>query len=291
MIDGEGVQPVQQKERIESLDVIRGVAVLGILIMNIWSFAWPREVFDYPYILADLKGNTSAAWAVINILFEGTQRTLFSLLFGAGVLLFLERLERKGAGTPVAKIYYRRTILLILFGLINAYVFLWPADILYVYGLCGLCLYPLRHWQTRSLLILGLCLLVIPTGLSVIDYYEALSIQAVGGEAWAAELAEARPTLESKEVSDMIQIMSSGSFAQIFLIQAEASLLLQTVVAALVFFWDALIAMVFGMALYRIGFLSLQLPKRTLSPSLDCGLWHRLARFSLGNRFCDERGF
>ena len=97
----------------------------------------------------------------------------------------------------------------------------------------------------------------------MLDYYEAVSIKAAGGDAWTAKLADARPSLESQEVKDTIRIISSGSFREIFLTQAKASLLLQTVVMALVFFWDALIAMVFGMALYRIGFLSLQLPRRT----------------------------
>ena len=96
MTADQGIEPVQKSERIDSLDVIRGVAVLGILLMNIWSLAWPREVFDYPYILDGMSGSTGAVWAVINVLFEGTQRTLFSILFGAGVLLFVERLQRKG---------------------------------------------------------------------------------------------------------------------------------------------------------------------------------------------------
>ncbi|MEO8225416.1 MAG: hypothetical protein ABI661_11480, partial [Gammaproteobacteria bacterium] len=154
--------PVPLQERIQALDVARGVAVLGVLLMNVWAFAGPQAYFDYPVAIADRAGAPLATWVVIHTLFEGSQRTLLSLLFGAGALLALLRLEKKGLPGTARATYSRRTFLLIAFGLINAYVFLWPADILFAYGLAGLCLYPLRHLRTPVLLAIVLVAVAVP---------------------------------------------------------------------------------------------------------------------------------
>ncbi len=140
--------PVPRRQRIAALDVTRGVAVLGVLLMNIWAFAGPQAFFDYPVAIADRAGEPVATWAVIHTLFEGSQRTLLSLLFGAGAMLSLQRFEAAGGAVSARRTYYRRTFALIALGLVNAYLFLWPADILFVYGLAGLCLYPLRNLRT-----------------------------------------------------------------------------------------------------------------------------------------------
>ncbi len=123
---------------------MRGCAVLGILLMNIWAFAGPQAFFDNPAGIADWPGAPVATWAVIHSLFEGSQRALFSLLFGAGMLLMVTRLGEV-PGVPLARVYYRRIFLLICIGLFDAFILLWPADILFTYGLCGLLLYPLRR--------------------------------------------------------------------------------------------------------------------------------------------------
>jgi len=261
-------QPVQQDARIRSLDVLRGVAVLGILLMNIWSFVWPREVHDYPLLLSDLPGATVETWLFIKVFFEDSQRTIFSILFGAGALLLIGRLEAKAGNVSPAKVYYRRTVLLILFGLINGYIFLWPADILFVYGICGLFLYPVRRWRPRSHLILALVILAIPNTLTYLEYEDlrTLRIEAdqkpeipnqVAIDAWAEELAKARPEFDDA-LQENIEIMRSGSFGEIFRAQASSTLILQTIVALRSFIWDALGAMLLGMVLYRAGFLTLE---------------------------------
>lgn len=270
-------QPVQQNARILSLDVLRGVAVLGILLMNIWSFVWPREVHDYPFLLNDLPGATLETWAFIKVFFEDSQRTIFSMLFGAGALLLIGRLESKETGVSPRKIYYRRTILLILFGLINGYIFLWPADILFVYGLCGLFLYPVRHWRPRSHLLLALGILAIPNVLTFLEYQDLVELKATALAAeqsqlagnnvtaeeqaaiddWAAELDKARPEFD-ESLQSKIDVMQNGSFREIFAAQAASTLILQTIVALRSFIWDALGAMLLGMVLYRAGFLTLE---------------------------------
>ena len=115
------LRPTDQKDRINSLDVIRGIALLGILLMNINGMGLPMAYSD-PTIAGGSEGLNLNVWIMNNMLFEGTMRGLFTLLFGAGVILLTERLDKKGAGILAADIYYRRTLWLLLFGIINAYV-------------------------------------------------------------------------------------------------------------------------------------------------------------------------
>ncbi|MDP6415574.1 MAG: DUF418 domain-containing protein, partial [Gammaproteobacteria bacterium] len=144
--DGEGDTaeltggPVSESGRIEALDVARGFAVLGILLMNVWAFALPKEAFEYPVMVKSLGHGVMETWAVTVVLFAGTQRGLFSLLFGAGAMMIQTRLAKRVSDQGIRKIYYRRIFILIVIGLIDGFIFMWPSDILFVYGLCGLLL-------------------------------------------------------------------------------------------------------------------------------------------------------
>ncbi|MCE7896077.1 MAG: DUF418 domain-containing protein [Gammaproteobacteria bacterium PRO8] len=265
--------PVGGSERIQALDVARGVAVLGILILNIWSFAGPQAFFDYPLAIAERAGWPVQTWAVVHTLFEGSQRTLLSLLFGAGALLALQRFERNAPVAVARRTYYRRSFLLIAFGLVNAYIFLWPADILFAYGLASLCLYPLRRLPTRWLLLLALLALAIPAGrhlaeVSELRRLEAVSVAALAkrgqGEeldaaaasdlaAWEKKLAKARPDASSPRLAGEIHAMQTGSLAQVAARQARVSFVLQAFVTTNWWFLDALAMMIVGMALCREG--------------------------------------
>mgnify|MGYP003403498585 FL=1 len=92
--------------------------MLGILLMNIWSFAGPQAIYDYPVAATDWGGAPLHTWAVMHTLFEGSQRALFSMLFGAGMLLMVSRLDARTPGAGSARIYYRRLGFLMLFGLL-----------------------------------------------------------------------------------------------------------------------------------------------------------------------------
>ncbi len=119
----ENLRPVERAERIRSIDVIRGVALLGILMMNIPYFGLPEGIlgslkFDHP-------GDTNfITHQIVDIAFSGKMRALFSMLFGAGVILLTTRKEH-AVGLSVADIYYRRILWMILFGVLDAYVLLW----------------------------------------------------------------------------------------------------------------------------------------------------------------------
>ena len=90
------------------------------------------------------RGLNLWAWIITQVGFEGTQRALFSMLFGASTILLVSRLEAAGR-TDAADIYYRRNLWLIGFGMVNAFIFLWYGDILYAYGVTALFLFPFRR--------------------------------------------------------------------------------------------------------------------------------------------------
>lgn len=155
--------PVPQKDRIFILDAIRGVALLGILLMNIPGFGQAYAIYDNLAVLNEMTGPNFWAWAIVNGGFEGTMRGLFSILFGASSLLLLNRLIKNNAGVTPADIYFRRLLWMLIFGLINAFVLLWPGDILYSYALCGFLLFPFRLLTARQLVIASLVVLAIAT--------------------------------------------------------------------------------------------------------------------------------
>ena len=147
-------QPVLQTNRIKTIDMIRGFALLGILLMNIPGFG-----INWDTWFNILKGphNTKDYYTMAAIMsfFDGTMRGLFSMLFGAGMILFTLNKKELPDGPSVAEFYYRRLLWLVVFGLFNAFILLWFGDILYFYGLCGMVLFVFRKTNPKWLLILG----------------------------------------------------------------------------------------------------------------------------------------
>jgi len=173
------LRPVDSTNRINSLDIIRGIALLGILLMNIVGFGLV-DAYDNPTISGGATGWNLKVWIINNMLFEGTMRGLFTMLFGAGFILLTERLEKKGGGIQVADIFYRRTLWLLLFGIIHVYLMLWFGDILYPYAIFGLMLFPLRNVSPKYLLIAGLILLAFGTIKDINHYHETFKTKTEG---------------------------------------------------------------------------------------------------------------
>lgn len=140
-------------DRIEALDFVRGVALCGILLMNITAFGLP-DAYLNPQNAGGATGANLLAWIVIQVGFEGTQRALFSMLFGASAILFMSRAEASGR-RDAADLYARRNLWLVGFGMINAFVLIWYGDILYAYGLIALVIFPFRNLSARWLLAIG----------------------------------------------------------------------------------------------------------------------------------------
>lgn len=128
--------PIRATKRIHSLDIMRGIVLFGILLMNINGFGLAGAYGD-PTVSGGATGWNLYTWIGTNMFFEGTMRALFSLLFGVGMFILLSRLEQKGAGIKAADIYFRRLLWLLIFGLIHGYLLLWTGEILYDYALMG----------------------------------------------------------------------------------------------------------------------------------------------------------
>lgn len=148
--------PVRGAARIDVLDVLRGIAILGIFYMNIpfmgsavwWMFTDLRSVGWSP---ADRH-----AWFWVQVLAEGTQRGLLEMLFGAGMMMLTARAMQPDGPVAIADLYLRRNLWLLAFGLFDVFVMLWPGDILHIYAITALFLFPFRKLPSKWLLIIGL---------------------------------------------------------------------------------------------------------------------------------------
>ena len=138
--------PTQPKERIIALDFLRGFALLGILLMNIQSFAMPFAAYFNPTAYGDLTGVNRWVWIGSHIVADNKFMTIFSILYGAGIVLITQKLEKKGHGS--AGLHYRRTFWLLVIGMAHAYL-LWYGDILVTYALAALLVYFFRKRSPR----------------------------------------------------------------------------------------------------------------------------------------------
>jgi uncharacterized protein len=145
-------------DRLASLDVVRGVAMLGILLLNIVSFGLPEAAYVNPRAAGGWHGADLAAWAVNFVLFDGKMRGLFSFLFGASMLLVIERAEANGESA--ARVHYRRMLWLLAFGFAHLWL-IWHGDILTHYALVGMIAFGLRGLPTERLLALGVTLICV----------------------------------------------------------------------------------------------------------------------------------
>jgi len=177
--------PTERDERIGMLDATRGIAVLGILLMNITGFGLPQS-YDDPTNWGGAEGINLTTWRIAALFFEGTMRGLFTLLFGAGALLFLQRHAARHTGLLPADLYFRRTMWLIVFGLVNAYALLWSGDILYYYGVTGLLLFVFRNVAPRKLVAASAVIMILQTAVTVTEWHGYRETVAAAEEAQQA---------------------------------------------------------------------------------------------------------
>lgn len=157
-------QPIRHSDRIGSLDFLRGIAILGILLINIEDFCYPEPWSPYKYGFASSSDTLARFW--IYLLTQGKSYSMLALLFGVGFYIFIERFEKKALGSKGFEIYGRRLLWLFLFGTIHAYA-IWDGDILHHYAACGLLFFPFRSFKSSTLLFLVL----IPIALLLINSY------------------------------------------------------------------------------------------------------------------------
>ncbi|WP_174291395.1 DUF418 domain-containing protein [Sphingomonas bacterium] len=152
---GMQLAPVAGRARIEVLDVLRGLAILGIFYMNIpfMAVSVPRAMFD-PTLIGWAPADAHA-WKAVQVLLEGTQRCVLQFLFGAGLMVLTTRIVDPDGPVAVADLYFRRTLWLLAFGVFDVFAMLWPGDILHIYALAALFLFPFRRLGPKTLVAIG----------------------------------------------------------------------------------------------------------------------------------------
>lgn len=145
-------QPVGQIERIASIDVLRGVAVLGILLINVRYFGGHMRDMHNPAHPNGLTTVNLLVWLIGDLFFENKMIAIFSMLFGAGIVILTERADTRQS--PLPMVFYRRLCWLLAFGLVHAYA-LWFGDILITYSICGAIVFLFRRRSATTLILLG----------------------------------------------------------------------------------------------------------------------------------------
>jgi uncharacterized protein len=176
-------------DRIVTLDVIRGIAVMGIFSVNVIAFAMIEPAYFNPSAGGGYHGVDLATWAANYILIDGKMRSLFSMLFGASMLLVIERAE--ASGRSAGGVHYARMIVLALFGLAHFYL-VWFGDILFSYAVTGMVAFALRRKPVRAMLIWSAALFVVSAAMfaSSAAYFRDLDIAAHSPAATPAQIAE-----------------------------------------------------------------------------------------------------
>lgn len=240
--------PSAPSDRIVAIDVLRGFALLGILLINIRSFAMIDATFFNPYAAGPISRLDLAAWYFEEIFAYTKFMAIFSMLFGAGVLLMSQRRER--AGLPTARVHYRRMLGLLLIGLLHAYL-IWDGDILVAYAICGSVVYLFRRWRPSRLFILAGVLLLIGTGIYWAWGMSLAYMPADELRQFEEQMLHPTPQAIEQEVS-----ISRSSWLEQLPYLVESSLVMQTLVFASYVFWRVTALMLIGMGLFKLGVLT-----------------------------------
>lgn len=251
-----GVAPT---DRILTLDVLRGVAVMGILAMNIVAFAMPFPAYTNPTAYGLESDADLVSWAFSFVFIDGKMRGLFSFLFGASALLVIER--ARAAGLGAARIHYARMFWLLIFGLLHFY-FIWFGDILAAYALAGLLLFFFRNCRVRTLVTWGIVLLFVQIALMAAGAgkFAYLASAVANGSADPALLtaydgfAKGFAPLSPQALADDLAL-ARGPWSGLVYERLIEQWMMPFVQAAF-FLAETLAYMLFGMAGLKTGFLT-----------------------------------
>ena len=250
------IAPVAAAERIDTLDFIRGLAVMGILAANIVAFGQPMEAYMYPAAFKVDAGDPGGwMWIAQFILIDGKMRGLFTILFGAGIYLFMEKAWARGATRGLQA---WRLAILMAFGLIH-FFFIWPGDILFYYALFGLVLLACLKWSIKAQLWAGLAGYTLG----------ALAFGAMFTMMWAVAdtpFGESAPELIEQRaamVDGIDDALARGDVPNAAIESGDYGALVthrlteqwsEPLMNALLFGLETLPLMLIGVALYRLGF-------------------------------------
>ena len=185
-MSSQSLAPKGAADRYDAMDVLRGFALCGILLMNILAMGTPW-VTNFPPFPAEWSDPSWQVWFAKYALFEGTMRGLFTFLFGAAVILITQRGDQVGRTMSAADVWFRRCLVLLALGFVNFTLLLWPGDILWNYGCAGLFLFVFRKTRPWKLVAMAAAILALTSISEGLSYREGLADYRAGAEAQAVQ--------------------------------------------------------------------------------------------------------
>lgn len=273
--------PTSKKERVIIIDSLRGFALCGILLMNIPFFGMPYYQVQDPRLLGELTQQANHFWwAFINYFLEGSMRGLFSILFGAGSVLLIERLSVKHAGLTAADIYFRRLLWLLLFGLINGFLLNWPGDILFHYSIVGMFIFPFRKASKSLLAGFVACIVLLTIAFGFVEKRELFEMRNKGIaaeklenagkllnekqqedlKAWQDFQQETNPAENQKKAEKVKQEISKGSYADVFGKFSSVTAKIESKDFYSSMFFDIILFFLLGILLFKTGIITGEKP-------------------------------
>lgn len=252
-------------DRHITIDAVRGFAVLGILLMNIVGMGLPSYAYVSPAYYGGSEGANLAAWALAYVLVDGKMRALFTLLFGASLLLIADKAEGRPLGP--ARVHYRRMFWLFVFGMLHAW-FVWYGDILVSYALAGSLAFLFRRQPPRRLIGAGLVLLGLLIAWGLMGHFHLAQLRDLAAapgaspeavKQWQKALAGIEPPFATAQAE---LAGYRGGLADAFRARVTMTGFLQLYLLPNVFIWEALGFMLVGMGLFRLGFFTGDWPVR-----------------------------
>ncbi len=156
------------ESRLLSLDFMRGIAIIGMIFVNVLAFLPDFRLVLLNDTLAEQTIANGTLYEIIFVLFYGKMRALFTLLFGAGIVLFFKIPNESESSR--ADLFASRMLWLLILGLAHAYFLLWPGTILFEYALGGLLLFSLRNLRPSKILVLSIAVLSLYFYINSKDY-------------------------------------------------------------------------------------------------------------------------
>jgi len=257
MVASKGGHMATSSDRIFSLDMIRGVAVMGIFSVNVIAFAMIEAAYFNPPAYGGWHGADLGLWAGNMLIIDGKMRTLFSMLFGASMLLVIERAEAAGRSGP--RVHIGRMLVLLGFGLLH-YFLIWYGDILTLYACSGLIAFLFRRMAVQRLIALGAAFLVVSmflfSGFIFSQYQADLAAHAPGAsqaaiKEWNGGLGAFFPSAAELAKDKALHL---GPWLE--LVRDNLANWQKIIPMNLIFMPDTIGLMLLGMAGYKSGFLT-----------------------------------
>lgn len=242
--------------RIVTIDAIRGFAVCGILVMNIVSMGMPVYAYVDPHYYGGATGIDLFAWAAAYVLVDGKLRALFTMLFGASLLLITDAAEERRPGPT--RTHYARIFWLFVFGMLHAWL-VWYGDILVDYAIAGAIAFFARKWDKGAIGFAAFCLIGFSLAHSLIEYHDTQILQSLANaphppadavREWNKVLAQTLPFPDA--VAHEVNLYRGG-FADVFRIRAETTAAFQTLYLP-INMPETLGFVLLGMLFYRLDF-------------------------------------